>query len=375
MSNAFVSRLETYYDLRKFDAASKKLANANGLHGVDSMLWDSSDHPLELGAAGVNAIAHALTSAYLAHDHSAAEAAILGFGREFNSYWFDNKRTPVWDTFKDLYNNQVGRNIADYVRSHNLSRDQIQDLVLDALTSGKLIVTHEDNRIDPSFDGNPENFSLPTGDAAPWTAPSAGFSEFAPLVERVPIAPPQGTSSPTPAFALDAAYSPTGDFYGNFPGVPSAGQSGSLLWRAASMNPTQAAPLLQPDAMPDAVDEPPVRRLSRSTYSLSEGSAFDTTSPSPAVQGSLSLNDAYLEYLKRSHANQAQASVLDTSTPATLVPSDDSNFSGGLLGRMAALMGVDPQNPDQLAPPPQDDALRGLYRDDSLQPWTLQRFR
>jgi hypothetical protein len=127
--------------------------------------------------------------------------------------------------------------------------------------------------------------------------------------------------------------------------------------------------------MPDAVDEPPVRRLSRSTYSLSEGSAFDTTSPSPAVQGSLSLNDAYLEYLKRSHANQAQASVLDTSTPATLVPSDDSNFSGGLLGRMAALMGVDPQNPDQLAPPPQDDALRGLYRDDSLQPWTLQRFR
>jgi hypothetical protein len=311
----------------------------------------------------------------LAHDHSAAEAAILGFGREFNSYWFDNKRTPVWDTFKDLYNNQVGRNIADYVRSHNLSRDQIQDLVLDALTSGKLIVTHEDNRIDPSFDGNPENFSLPTGDAAPWTAPSAGFSEFAPPVERVPIAPPQGTSSPTPAFALDAAYSPTGDFYGNFPGVPSAGQSGSLLWRAASMNPTQAAPLLQPDAMPDAVDEPPVRRLSRSTYSLSEGSAFDTTSPSPAVQGSLSLNDAYLEYLKRSHANQAQASVLDTSTPATLVPSDDSNFSGGLLGRMAALMGVDPQNPDQLAPPPQDDALRGLYRDDSLQPWTLQRFR
>lgn len=64
MSNAFVSRLETYYDLRKFDGASKKLANANGLHGVDSMLWDSSDHPLELGAAGVNAIAHALTSIF-----------------------------------------------------------------------------------------------------------------------------------------------------------------------------------------------------------------------------------------------------------------------------------------------------------------------
>jgi hypothetical protein len=56
-------------------------------------------------------------------------------------------------------------------------------------------------------------------------------------------------------------------------------------------------------------------------------------------------------------------------------PPDDSNFSGGLLGRLAALMGVDPQNPDQLAPPSQDDELRAFYRDDPVQPWTLQRRR
>jgi len=231
VSNPIVSRLETYYDLKKFDDASKALAEANGLHGKDSMLRDSTDHPLELGAASTNAIAHALTSTYLAHDHSAAEAAILGWGREFNSYLFDNKRPPVWDTFKDLNNNEVGRNIADYVRSHNLSRDQIQDLVLDALTSGKLIVTHEDKRIDPSFDGNPRNFSLPTGDAATWTAPSAGFSEFASLVKRVPIAPAQREYPPTRAFAPDAIYSPMGDFYGNFPGTSGATQSGSLHGR------------------------------------------------------------------------------------------------------------------------------------------------
>jgi hypothetical protein len=47
----------------------------------------------------------------------------------------------------------------------------------------------------------------------------------------------------------------------------------------------------------------------------------------------------------------------------------------GLLGRLAALMGVGPQNPDQLAPPPQDDELRAFYRDNPAQQWTLQRFR
>lgn len=72
---------------------------------------------------------------------------------------------------------------------------------------------------------------------------------------------------------------------------------------------------------------------------------------------------------------KSQASAIDTGAPAaTLVPSDDSNFSGGLLGRMAALMGVDPRNPDQLAPPPRDDELRAFYRD-PVRPWTLQCLR
>jgi hypothetical protein len=41
------------------------------------------------------------------------------------------------------------------------------------------------------------------------------------------------------------------------------------------------------------------------------------------------------------------------------IPSDSSNHAGGLLGRLAALAGVDPQNPDQLAPPA--GGLLGLY--------------
>ncbi len=84
--------------------------------------------------------------------------------------------------------------------------------------------------------------------------------------------------------------------------------------------------------------------------------------------------DAYLQYRKRLDANQSQASAMDASAPAaSLVPSDDSSLSGGLLGRMTALMGVDPQNRNHLAPP-QDDDLRAFYRD-PVQLRTLRRLR
>jgi hypothetical protein len=107
------------------------------------------------------------------------------------------------------------------------------------------------------------------------------------------------------------------------------------------------------------------------------GDAFAPPMSTPQnPQGPLSLMDAYLQYRKRLDANQSQASAANAGMPAaTLAPSDDSNFSGGLLGRLAALMGVDPQNPDQLAPLPQDDELRAFYRDNPAQPWTLQRWR
>jgi hypothetical protein len=91
-------------------------------------------------------------------------------------------------------------------------------------------------------------------------------------------------------------------------------------------------------------------------------------------QGGLSLNDAYLEYLKRLNADQTQASASGESVPeAPLVPADDSIFFGGLLGRLTALAGINPQNPERFAPPPQDDVLRGFYRDDPKQPWLLGR--
>jgi hypothetical protein len=53
----------------------------------------------------------------------------------------------------------------------------------------------------------------------------------------------------------------------------------------------------------------------------------------------------------------------------------DTNFSGGLPGRLAALAGIDPQDPSQLVPPPLDEQLRGFYRDDPIRPWFVQRRR
>jgi hypothetical protein len=84
--------------------------------------------------------------------------------------------------------------------------------------------------------------------------------------------------------------------------------------------------------------------------------------------------DAYLEYRKQLDAGLPQVSTFDTGAPAApLVPAGDENLSGGLLGRFAASMGIDPLNPDRFAPPPQDDELRGYYRDDPAQPWFVRR--
>jgi hypothetical protein len=68
-----------------------------------------------------------------------------------------------------------------------------------------------------------------------------------------------------------------------------------------------------------------------------------------------------VRYLGRGIVDPPQALVFDAGAPAVpLVPSDDPNFSGGLPGRLAAvLVGIGPENPDQ--PVPQPGGLLGLY--------------
>jgi hypothetical protein len=131
------------------------------------------------------------------------------------------------------------------------------------------------------------------------------------------------------------------------------------------------------ESSPPAVNQS-FPRLSRRTYTQSQAPISNVGAPAAPQASSddaLSLVDAYLLYRKRLDANQPRAQAIDADAPAALlVPSDDSNFSGGPLGR-AAMAGIDPRNPNQLAPSPRDDELRALYGDDPMQPWALQRWR
>jgi trimeric autotransporter adhesin len=159
------------YNLQAYATAAEQIGRANGF-----------------GPATTNAIAHTLASAYLSYDYSSAESYVLGYCREYNSYFLETQPPPAWDTYKDVYNNAIGREIAAYAIEKNLSRDEIADLVLDALDSGALIVTRQDSRIDRSFDGNPWNFQLPNGMTSPWTGPSKYYEPgtFSVVVPAVP---------------------------------------------------------------------------------------------------------------------------------------------------------------------------------------------
>ena len=73
--------------------------------------------------------------------------------------------------------------------------------------------------------------------------------------------------------------------------------------------------------------------------------------------------------LVRVNGNNSPASVSDIGAPAgPIVPSDHPYSPGNLADWIAALAGVDRQNPNQFAPPPLDDGLRDFYRNDPTQP-------
>jgi hypothetical protein len=117
-------------------------------------------------------------------------------------------------------------------------------------------------------------------------------------------------------------------------------------------------------------------RPEKATGSISLRALLPRTRRSLGLRHPPTADSNQVRILARRIVEQPQASVSDTSTlVAPLAPSDDAYFSGGLLGRLAVLAGIDPRGPTQLAPPPLDDQLRGFYRDDPMQPWFVRRQR
>ncbi len=100
--------------------------------------------------------------------------------------------------------------------------------------------------------------------------------------------------------------------------------------------------------------------LAGNSISPTGGSGDTRSSPTPEPQQSQGPTPAYiqeyLQYLSQLNGNHSWASVFDPGVPAAPFDvSDPTPFSGGLQGRLAALAGIDPQNPNQFAPPLLDD--------------------
>jgi hypothetical protein len=157
------------------------------------------------------------------------------------------------------------------------------------------------------------------------------------------------------------------------------------------------APDLPSDETHGIVSAKPVRYLSRRTYSQSQAPVVDATVPAVPVvppnavvfsddrasfgdrfgNWSASADDArsspapeprtfqgsalpdimeYVQYLNQVNGNHPQVPIFDPGVPvAPFDASDPTPFSGGLLGRLAAISGIDPQNPA-----PQQGGLLGL---------------
>jgi hypothetical protein len=105
-------------------------------------------------------------------------------------------------------------------------------------------------------------------------------------------------------------------------------------------------------------NQPPVSAFEPSAPAVPRNSS--SIAQPPDDDGPLTLMEAYQQYRKRLDANQPQASAFGAGAPAApLAPSDDSNLSGGLVGRLTALMR---QYPDVYGPPPpEDDEMPSYY--------------
>ncbi len=212
----------------------------------------------------------------------------------------------------------------------------------------------------------------------------------------------QGADPATSAFRQDAAYSPAGGLFGNFPRAsafaatpsPSAfkgsgsgsgprmagdfralGQGVARILGGASqfignglVNPAEAVslsePLLRGATAANAPSATPIADPSAGAYFPGSNGAL--TAETNGSAPSIASKD--FRYLARKAADKPQASVSDTGAPAVpFFTSDNPNSWGGLPGPLAAASArVEQQNPSQSAPPQQATRPLGLVSGESM---------
>jgi hypothetical protein len=99
-----------------------------------------------------DAFQHAYVSALLALRHSLAESKLLGDAREsWTTYKYYSGKDNDYrtDTYRDLYNNAVGRAIGAYAKQNGLTESEVADLVEHAVSSGQAIVSIRNDDPDP----------------------------------------------------------------------------------------------------------------------------------------------------------------------------------------------------------------------------------
>jgi len=104
-----------------------------------------------------NAFAHAFASAHLTYHTGPNFAKEVGDAKEVPQPWNGSAR---WDAYRDLFNNEMGRQIGFYARRRNFSREQMEDLLIETLLVGDLIVRENDRRIPRNFDEEPFSFDV-----------------------------------------------------------------------------------------------------------------------------------------------------------------------------------------------------------------------
>lgn len=215
-----------------------------------------------------------------------------------NAKQFADDPNHILDSVIDLVKKTVG---------------QIQNTVRDQATTGPDVKDNISRRPLPIIDPL-NNARVPAPDPEPYISQDPG-NAFPRRVLPITLqaANPLQTAGPSSLpFPLAQEVTPsTRGFI--FPGAnaPTSLFSRSPFSRLLSAGPDsplaaddKASPPLQPDATQGVADNGPTRFLVRRTVDPPQGSPFATRpAPSqPSPDGSLSLDDAYLEYLKRLNA-------------------------------------------------------------------------
>lgn len=110
-------------------------SNAKELFDSDSSLSDLQKNQKK------QAFAHAYTAAMITVEAGRPLARAAGDIRELKTTkkYYDGGPDFRTDTYRDLYNNEVGYEIGVYARENDLNPEQVQSLVVEAMEHGDLI--------------------------------------------------------------------------------------------------------------------------------------------------------------------------------------------------------------------------------------------